>query len=319
MRKKISVITSCFNEESNLREFYDRIIAVLNRHDNYDYELIVADNCSTDGSRAILRNLADRDRHLKVILNANNFGVVRSPYNAFMAASGDAVVAISSDLEEPPELVSQFIAQWEAGYSVVCGVKTDSTENPRMLWLRRLFYALLARSSEIEQIQNFNGFGLYDRAVVEAMRRFNEPYPFFRGLISEVGFRRSMVPFIHQRRKSGRTKNNAYALYDQAVLGFVSHTKLPLRLAAVAGFALSAVNLVVAIAYFVYKLFYWNTFSLGLAPLVIGLFFFASVQLTFIGILGEYIGAIWVQVKNKPWVVEEARINFDDVDGRNEQ
>lgn len=312
MPKTISVITSCFNEESNLHEFYERLVAVLRQHDTYAYEIIIADNCSTDGSRSVLKELAARDPNVKVILNANNFGVVRSPYNAFMAASGDAVVAISSDLEEPPELVAQFIAQWEAGYLVVCGVKTDSTENPCMFRLRRLFYGLLACSSEIEQIQNFNGFGLYDRQVVEAMRRFHEPYPFFRGLVSEVGFRRTLVPFVHQRRKRGKTKNNAYALYEQAVLGFVNHTKLPLRIAALAGFALAAVNLAVAIAYFIYKVLYWDTFSLGLAPVVIGLFFFASVQLIFIGILGEYIGAIWMQVKNKPWVIEESRINFDD-------
>lgn len=312
MNKTVSVITSCFNEESNLREFYERLVAVLRQHDTYTYEIIIADNCSTDDSRTVLRQLAEEDKHVKVILNANNFGVVRSPYNAFMAASGDAVIAISSDLEEPPELVAQFIAHWEAGYRVVCGVKTDSTENRRMYWLRRLFYRLLALSSETEQIQNFNGFGLYDRQVVEAMRAFHEPYPFFRGLVSEVGFRRALVPFVHQRRKAGRTKNNLYALYEQAVLGFVNHTKLPLRIAVLAGFALAAVNLGVAVAYFVYKILYWNTFSLGLAPVVIGLFFFASVQLIFIGILGEYIGAIWVQVKRKPWVVEESRINFDD-------
>ncbi len=308
--KKISVISGCYNEEGNLQEFYDRIIAVFRQFPGYSYEIIIADNCSTDRSREILRAIAAKDPQFKVILNANNFGHIRSPYNAMLQATGDAVVALCSDLQEPPEMIADFVRQWEAGYQVVCGVKPRSRENPLMFLVRRFYYQLLASCSETAQIQNFTGFGLYDRKVIDAIKQFNEPYPYFRGLVSEIGFKRVEVPFVQDVRKHGKTKNNLFTLYDMAMLGFVNHTKLPLRLAAFAGFLLAFLSLLVAIGYFIYKLLYWKTFNLGLAPIVIGLFFFSSVQLIFIGVIGEYIGAIWTQVKNKPLVIEDERINF---------
>jgi len=308
--KKISVISGCYNEEGNLQEFYDRLRAVFHELPGYAYEIIIADNCSTDGSREILRGLAAKDPHFKVILNSNNFGHIRSPFNAMLQATGDAVVALCSDLQEPPEKIGEFVRQWEAGYQVVCGVKPTSLENPLMFQVRRFYYWLMASVSETPQIQNFTGFGLYDRKVIEAVKKFNEPYPYFRGLISEIGFKRTEVPFQQAARRHGLTKNNWFTLYDLAMTGFVNHTKLPLRLAAFCGFILALLSLLVAFGYFVYKLLYWQTFSLGLAPIVIGLFFFSSVQLIFIGLLGEYIGAIWTQVKNKPLVIEEERINF---------
>ena len=310
--KKISVISGCYNEEGNLQEFYDRLMAVFLALPGYTYEIIIADNCSTDRSREILRGLAAKDPRFKVILNSNNFGHIRSPYNAMLQATGDVVVALCSDLQEPPEMIGEFVKQWEAGYQVVCGVKPTSLENPLMFQVRRFYYWLMASVSETPQIQNFTGFGLYDRKVIEAVKKFNEPYPYFRGLISEIGFKRTEVPFQQAARRHGLTKNNWFTLYDLAMTGFVNHTKLPLRLAAFCGFILALLSLLVAFGYFVYKLLYWQTFSLGLAPIVIGLFFFSSVQLIFIGLLGEYIGAIWTQVKNKPLVIEEERINFGD-------
>lgn len=309
--KKISVVAGCFNEEGNLQEFYDRIAATFRQLPGYQYEIIVADNCSTDDSRSILRAIAAKDPQFKVILNANNFGHIRSPFNAMLQATGDAVVLLCSDLQEPPELISDFVKQWEAGFHVVCGVKPKSRENPLMFQVRRFYYWLLASCSETPQIRNFTGFGLYDRRVIEAVRKFCEPYPYFRGLVSEIGFKRTEVPFVQAARKHGRTKNNFFTLYDMAMTGFVNHTKLPLRLAAFAGFFLAAISLCVAVVYFIYKLLFWQTFNLGLAPIVIGLFFFSSVQLIFIGVIGEYIGAIWTQVKNKPLVIEDERINFD--------
>ena len=308
--KKISVISGCYNEEGNLREFYDRLVAVFRQLPDYSYEIIVADNCSTDRSREILREIAAQDPHFKVILNANNFGHVRSPFNALLQATGDAVVALCSDLQDPPEMIPEFVKQWEAGYQVVCGVKPGSLENPLMFQVRCLYYRLLASCSETPQIQNFTGFGLYDRKVINAVKQFNEPYPYFRGLISEIGFKRTEVPFIQAARQHGKTKNNFFTLYDMAMTGFVNHTKLPLRLAAFAGFLLALMSLLVALIYFIFKILFWQTFSLGLAPIAIGLFFFSSVQLIFIGIIGEYISAIWTQVKNKPLVIEEERINF---------
>ena len=308
--KKISVVSGCYNEEDNLQEFYDRIVEAFRQLPDYTYEIILADNCSTDRSREILREIAAKDPQFKVILNANNFGHIRSPFNAMLQAKGDAVVLLCSDLQEPPEMIHDFVKQWEAGYQAVCGVKPKSRENPLMFQVRRFYYWLLASCSETPQIRNFTGFGLYDRKVINAIKKFNEPYPYFRGLVSEIGFRRVEVPFIQAARKHGKTKNNFFTLYDIAMTGFVSHTKLPLRLAAFVGFFLAMLSLLVAIGYFIYKLLYWQTFNLGLAPMVIGIFFFSSVQLIFIGVIGEYIGAIWTQVKNKPLVIEEERINF---------
>ena len=308
--KKISIVSPCYNEEGNLPELHRRLTAVMAQHPEYDYEIIWADNASTDGSRALIRRLCAEDRRLKAIFNAGNFGQIRSPYNALLAATGDAVVMICSDLQETPELIHDFIREWEGGAKVVCGVKPTSKEGSIMFLLRRVYYKLIRILSDTPQIENFTGFGLYDRVVVDAMRKFDDPYPYIRGLVAEIGFRRVEVPYEQQARKAGRTKNNLFSLYDYAMTGFVNHTKLPLRLAAFTGFVLAALSLLTAIVYFIYKLAYWDSFVVGTAPLVIGLFFFSSIQLIFIGVIGEYIGAIWTQVKHKPLVIEEERINF---------
>lgn len=310
-RKKISVSTNCFNEVGNIRELYNRIRAVFEKHPEYEWEIVIADNRSTDGTRELLRKIASEDKRFKVILNSNNFGHIRSPMNAFFHTTGDAVVIMCSDLQDPPELIHDFLQKWEEGYQVVCGVKPESKENPLMFGVRRFYYWLLSRFSETEQVQNFTGYGLYDRKFVEAFRKFHDPYPYFRGMIGEIGFRRIEIPFVQEMRKHGKTKNNFFTLYDMAMTGFVNHTKLPLRMAVFTGFFIAACSLLVALAYLIYKLLYWDTFQLGLAPLVIGLFFFSAVQLIFIGIIGEYIGAIWTQVKNKPLAIEEETINFD--------
>jgi glycosyltransferase involved in cell wall biosynthesis len=310
--KKISIASYCYNEKDNLREFYRRCRSVLDQLPQYDYEIIMADNCSTDGSREILRELAAQDKKFKVILNSNNFGHTRSPMNGFLQATGDAVVGICSDLQEPPEFILDLLREWEKGAKVVCAVKTDSRENAVMFAVRRFYYWLLGKFSEAPQIRNFTGFGLYDRKFMEAIRKFHDPYPYFRGLVSEIGFKRVEIPFVQEKRKYGETKNNFFTLYDMAMTGFVNHTKVPLRLAAFAGFCLAGLSLLVALGYLIYKLIYWQTFTLGLAPLVIGLFFFSAVQLIFIGIIGEYVGAVYTQVKNKPLVIEEERINFDE-------
>jgi polyisoprenyl-phosphate glycosyltransferase len=308
--KTISISSGCYNEEKNLWEFYNRITTVLKKFPGYAYEIVISDNCSTDGTRAVIREIAKQDKQFKAILNSNNFGHIRSPYNAILQTTGDAVVVLCSDLQEPPEMIEEFIKKWEEGYQVVCGVKPKSKENVLMFLVRRFYYRLLASCSEIHQIQNFTGFGLYDRKAIDALKKFHEPYPYFRGLIAEIGFKRTEVPFIQAARKHGKTKNNFFTLYDMAMTGFVNHTKLPLRLAAFMGFVVAGLSMIAALVYFIYKLLYWNQFNVGLAPLVIGVFFFSSVQLIFIGIIGEYIGAIWTQVKNKPLVIEEERINF---------
>lgn len=310
--KKISVVAGCYNEEGNLQEFYDRVIGVFDNLPEYTYEIIIADNCSTDGSKTILRQLAENNKNFKVIFNSNNFGQIRSPFNALIQATGDCVVAITSDLQTPPELIPKFIDKWENGYDVVIAVKKKSRENVVITFIRKLYYQLLSQMSESSGIiHDFTGFGLYDRKFMNALKKYHDPYPYFRGLVSEIGFKRAVIEFVQGKRKHGRTKNNFFTLYDVAMTGFVNHSKLPLRLAAFSGFCLAGISLIFALAYFIYKLLYWNTFTLGLAPMVIGLFFFSAVQLIFIGIIGEYIGAILTQVKNRPLVIEDEKINFD--------
>lgn len=312
MVKKISIVTGCFNEAGNIQEYYDRMIAVLGQFPEYAYEIIIADNRSTDGSRDLLRQIAARDKLFKVIFNSNNFGPIRSGYNAFMQARGDAVVLMSSDLQDPPEVVGEFIRKWQEGYQVVTGVITNSAERPLLTMVRHAYYRLLARFSDTDQvIQNFTGFGLYDRKFMKAVKQYRDPVPYFRGFVSEIGFRRAHVEFRQPPRKRGRSKHNLLTLYSYAITGFVNHSKLPLRLATFSGFWLAGINLVIAFLYLVYKLLNWDTFNVGIAPIVIGLFFFSAVQLIFIGIVGEYVGEILTQVKNRPLAIVEETINFD--------
>jgi glycosyltransferase involved in cell wall biosynthesis len=312
IRKKISIASGCFNEEGNLQEWYDRIIAMFSGFPQYDYEIIIADNCSTDGSREILRRLAAQDKKFKVIFNSNNFGHIRSPYNGLLQTTGDAVVIMASDLQDPPELIAEFLKKWEEGNRVVVAVKPQSKESLTMALIRKFYYYLLSKVAESDVvIRNFTGFGLYDRKFMDAAKKYHDPFPYFRGLVGEIGFKRAEIEFIQPRRKHGKTKNNIFILYDFAMVGFVNHSKLPLRLAVFCGFCLAGISLLIALGYLIYKLMFWDTFNLGLAPLVIGLFFFSAMQLIFIGIIGEYIGAIYTQVKNKPWAIEDEKINFD--------
>lgn len=312
MTRTISIATSCWNEVENIQLFYDRVKAELARHPGFDYEFVVSDNCSTDGTRDVLRRIAAADPRFRVILNANNFGHIRSPYNALLHTSGDMVFYLCSDLQEPPEMLGEFLKKHEEGNVVVAGVRAGTRAGLGMELLRKIYYALLQKVSPGQRIiPKFTGFGLYDRKFIEALRQFHEPYPYFRGLVGEIGFRQAEVPFVQDKRRHGVTKNNWLTLYDMAMTGFVNHSKLPLRLATFAGFLLALLSLLVAAGYLIYKLLFWSTFQLGLAPLVIGLFFFSAVQLIFIGVIGEYVGAIWTQVKDKPLVIEEEKINFD--------
>ena len=311
MKKKISIVSGAYNEEANIREFYDRVTAVMKKMPQYDYEIIVADNCSRDRTREIMREIAATDRRFKCIFNSNNFGPDRSTTNARHRAKGDAVVMIVSDLQDPPELIEQFVARWEEGYPMVCAIKRTIGGGWLIAMCRKLYYRLLCKVSVVRQIPDFIGFGLFDRKVVEALKQFHDPEPYVRGLLAEIGFRHYDIAYDQDVRKKGKSSYRFFNYYDYAMVGFVNYTKLPLRLAVFAGFVTGFVSILIAIGYLVYKLCYWNTFQLGLAPLVIGLFFFSAVQLIFIGIIGEYIGAIWTQVKNKPLVIEEETINFD--------
>ncbi len=312
-KKTISIATSCWNEVENIPLFYQRVRAELAKHPQYDYEFVVADNDSTDGTRDVLRRIAASDPKFKVIFNARNFGHIRSPYHALLSTGGDLVFYLCSDLQEPPEMLGEFLKKYEEGYEVVAGVRSGTHAGFLMEFLRGIYYKLLQKSaSDQKLLEKFTGFGLYDRKFIEALRKFHEPYPYFRGLVSEIGLKRCEVPFIQDKRQHGVTKNNYFTLYDMAMTGLVNHSKLPLRLAVLTGFLIGGASFVVAVVYFVLKLLWWDTFSLGLAPLVIGMFFLSGVQLLFIGIIGEYLGAVWIQVKNRPLVIEEERINFDE-------
>lgn len=308
--KRISIVTPCFGEEHNIREMAVAIRAEMTKHPAYEYEHIFIDNGSTDRSPDILRALASEDSRIKVILNARNFGQVRSGYHALLQANGDAVIGLACDFQDPPELISAFLAAWEAGARIVLGVKETASESALFFGLRSRYYKLLARIADVTVVEHATGFGLYDRTVVDDLRRIDDPYPYFRGLLAEIGHTPAIVRYNQPLRVRGVTSQNFWTLYDMALLGIVNHSKVPLRLATIAGFATALMSLLAGCGYLVYKLLFWNQFSVGIAPLVIGIFFLSSVQLVFIGMLGEYLGAVWTQVRRHPHVFERERLNF---------
>ena len=308
--KKISIVTACFNEEENVEKVYGKVKEIFASLKDYEYEHIFIDNASKDGTVLILKAIASRDRNVKVIVNARNFGHIRSPFYGLLQATGDAVILLVADLQDPPSLIVDFIRKWEDGYMIVKGVKRSSEESSAMFAVRKLYYNIIQKISEIELTKNYTGFGLYDKQVIDILRKIDDPYPYFRGLISDIGFESAKIEYVQPSRKRGITKNNFYTLYDMAMLGITNHSKIPLRLATMLGFLLSFLSLLTAFVFFIAKLMFWSKFTLGIAPLVIGLFFFASVQLFFLGILGEYIGSIYTQVLKRPLVIEKERINF---------
>ena len=309
MKKLISIVTPCFNEEDNVDELYSRIKGVMSTV-NYRYEHIYIDNASTDSTAKKLRMIAEKDKNIKVILNTRNFGHVRSPVYAILQANGDAVIAMSSDLQDPPERISEFLQKWEEGYPVVIGIKEKSETSALFHFLRTIYYRVLRSLSDVDLIENFTGFGLYDHKMLDIVRKIDDPYPYFRGIVADLGFDVAKIIFTQPRRKRGVSKNNFYTLYDLAMLGLTSYTKVPLRLATMFGFVSALISFLIGLIYLVYKMLDWQNFSLGLAPVVIGLFFLGSVQLIFLGVMGEYIGAIYTQVMHRPLVIEKERINF---------
>lgn len=308
--KKISIVSGCYNEEDNLEEFFKRTIAAIQEAGSYEWEIIVIDNHSTDGSREILKKYAAQNQRIKAIFNNRNFGHIRSPYHGILQGRGDAVIFLASDLQDPPEMIKQFVAAWEGGAKVVAAIKNESEESPLFFLARKTYYNIVAKLSDVDLLKNFTGCGLYDQSVIEHLRNMQDPYPYFRGQISELGFAVHKIPFVQPTRKRGFSKNNFYTLYDIAMLGFTNHTKIPLRLASMLGFITSLLSFLVGLIYLILKLVLWQNFTIGLAPVVVGLFFMGSVQLLFIGILGEYIGAIHTKVTKRPLVVEAERINF---------
>lgn len=308
-KKLISIVTPCYNEEENIDELYQRVAAVMATLP-YEYEHICIDNASTDGTVKRIKELAAQDKRVKLIVNARNFGHIKSPYYGMLQSTGDACVLIASDLQDPPEMIVEFVKKWEEGYKTVLAVKPESEESSLMFFLRKSYYRLISKISDVPLVQNATGAGLFDRAVIDILRKIDDPYPYFRGLLCEIGFSVATVPFKQPRRQRGITKNNFYTLYDIGMLGITNHSKVPLRLMAMSGFFLSFLSLLVAFMFFVAKLLFWDSFQLGTAPILIGIFFFGAIQAFFIGVLGEYIGSIHTQVRKMPLVVELERVNF---------
>lgn len=309
--KLISVVTACYNEEENVEDLYNQVKAVFAQLPQYRYEHIFIDNCSEDNTVRELKKIAAHDKGVKVIVNTRNFGHIRSPYHALLQAQGDAVISIVADLQDPPNMIFEFIKKWEEGYKIAIGVKPESKESRLMFAIRRLGYYTIGRIADVKLIKNFTGFGLYDKQVMDVLRTYDDPYPYFRGMIADIGFEIAEIPYNQPRRQRGFTKNNFYTLYDIGMLGITSYSKIPLRLATMIGFFLAAVSFIFSVLFLIYKLIYWDRFIAGTAPVLIGLFFFSSVQLFFIGLLGEYISSINTRIMKRPLVVEKERVNFD--------
>ncbi|QDD01766.1 glycosyltransferase family 2 protein [Candidatus Methylopumilus planktonicus] len=307
--KLISIVTFCFNEQDNVVELYERIKNVM-KNISYDYELIFIDNQSSDNTVSLIKNLIAKDKKVRLIVNARNFGHIRSPNYGILQSNGDACIAITSDLQDPPELIPELLQKWRDGFKVVLLVKKSSEENSIFYFLRKSYYKIINKLSDVPLIDNATGAGLFDKKIVSILKDINDPYPYLRGLLCEIGFPIGKVYYDQPRRKRGLSKNNFYTLYDHAVLGVVNHSKVPLRLMTIGGFALSFLSLFIALSFLFLKLFFWNSFQLGTAPILIGIFFFGAMQAFFIGILGEYIGSIYTHVRKLPLVFELERINF---------
>jgi glycosyltransferase involved in cell wall biosynthesis len=304
----VGLVLPCYNEEGNVDELYERLTKVFQGLPQYTYELLFIDNASTDGTVAKIKNLIERDSRVKLIVNARNFGHIRSPFHAMLECPGDCVIAMCTDLQDPPELIPQFLEQWTGGTSMVLGKKKTSQESPVFFALRGLYYKLARAMADVPLLEHVTGFGLYDRRVIEIMRDFNDPYPYGRGMIAEIGLPYVTIPYDQPLRKQGITKNNFYSLVDLALLGITSHSKAPLRLATIAGFVFSGLSFLVALGFLLLKLTFWYALPAGYAPVVIGVFFLGSVQIFLIGLLGEYVNAVLTHVRKRPVVIERERI-----------
>jgi len=309
--KTISIVVPCFNEEENIEALSDAVIQLFeNKLSGYRYELVFIDNDSSDQTREKLRKLCKRNNNIKAIFNARNFGQFNSPYYGLLQTSGDAAVLLAADFQDPVEMIPKFVREWENGYRIVIGIKTSSKENPIMYFLRSCYYKAIKKLSDVEQIEHFTGFGLYDRKFIEVLRQLDDPAPFLRGVVAELGFRRKEIPYEQPKRRAGKTSNNFYRLYDGAMLSITSYTKVGLRMATIFGGISSVLSMLIAVVYLIYKLLYWDRFLAGTAPILIGIFFLGSIQIFLIGFVGEYILTMNTRLMKRPLVVEEERINF---------
>lgn len=311
--KKISVLIPAYNEEENVEPISKAVIDMF-REDlpDYDYEIIFIDNDSQDNTRKILRKICQENSKVKAIFNAKNFGQFNSPYYGLTQTNGDCTILLCCDFQDPIEMIPQFVREWENGYKIVCAIKTSSKENKIMRFFRTIYYKMIKKMSDVEQIEHFTGFGLYDKSFINVLRNLDDPTPFLRGIVAELGFKRKDIPYQQQKRAAGKTHNNWATLYDAAMLSFTSYTKVGLRIATIIGFIFSAISLVVALIYLILKLIYWDRFVAGTIPILLAVCVLGSVQLFFIGLLGEYVLSMNKRIMKRPLVIEEERINFED-------
>ena len=318
-KQTIMIVTPCFNEELNVEELYKRInLATEKLREQFNFEILFIDNASTDTTVSKIKLIIEYDKSVRLIVNTRNFGHIRSPYYGILQSRGNATIYLASDLQDPPELIPQFIEEWKKGYKVIMAAKPVSHDNKIMFSLRRLYYWVLSIISDSPIVRDATGFGLYDHCVIEQLRKINDPYPFLRALIGELGYSIKIIEFVQPRRVRGISKNNIYTLYDIAWLGLVSHSKIPLRVASLLGLVVGSLSLLMSVIYLFLKIFFWQSFSLGLAPILIGMFFLFGAQFFLIGILGEYIAVMSTYLQNRPIVVESERVNFDKTNGEND-
>jgi len=308
-RPFVSVVSPTFNEVDNIDLFLERVRAVLERM-RLQYEVIIIDNDSSDGTIEKLRNHAQQDKKLKVILNESNFGHIRSPYHGLLQATGDVVVFIASDLQDPPELIPSYLEKWQSGNKAIYAVKSSSQESKFVYWLRTLYYQVLGRLSPVKLIPHATGSGMFDKSVIERLRKLNEPLPYFRGLLPELGYQIATVEFDQPTRKGGQTKNSIWSLFDMALLGMTTLSKAPIRIATALGFIVAILSIFVSVTYVALKLFLWQSVDFGITPLIFGVFFLGALQLILLGLIGEYVLALLTRVKNYPLVLEKERLNF---------
>ena len=315
MKKKVSVLIPCYNEEENVVPMSNAIKDMFEKNlPQYDYELLFIDNDSSDNTRPLLREICARNKHVKAIFNAKNFGQCNSPYHGMLQTSGDCVISMVCDFQDPVELIPKYLEAWEEGFKIVIGIKTASKENKLMYALRSMYYSFVKKFSDVEQIQHFTGSGLYDREFIEVLRNLNDPTPFLRGIVAELGFQRKEIEYEQPKRRAGKTHNNFYTLYDAAMLSITSYTKIGLRLCTFLGAFIGFVSIAIGIVYLILKLTNWYGFEAGMAPMIIIMSFMGAVQLFSIGFMGEYIMSMNKRIMNRPLVVEEERINFGDAD-----
>ncbi|MDY3791494.1 MAG: glycosyltransferase family 2 protein [Oscillospiraceae bacterium] len=310
--KKISVMVPTYNEEENVVPLSEAIIGQLDKLPEYDYELVFIDNDSKDSTREKLEMLCKGNPKIKAIFNAKNFGQFNSPFYGMLQTTGDCTITMCADFQDPVEMIPKFIHEWEQGYKIVSAIKTTSKENPIMRFLRTCYYKLIKKMSDVEQIEHFTGFGLYDRSFINVLRELDDPMPFLRGIVAELGYKRKDIPYEQQKRRAGKTSNNWYRLYDAAMLSFTSYTKIGMRIATIIGFIIAFLSIVIGLVYLVLKLVYWDSFAMGNAPMLIGIFVLGGIQIFFIGLLGEYVLNINSRMMKRPLVIEERRLNFDD-------